>query len=83
MTPEATETKAIGADSHKGCVLEAEVDVGRAWHLGPTCDASLTDQKVRENGYDSVTFDPGDGPEYIVYSSRRVLSVRRYVGGGR
>merc|ERR1711972_1221609 len=29
-------------------------------------------------GYDSVIFNPGDGDEYVIMSTRRVISVRRY-----
>mmetsp|Transcript_58688 Transcript_58688/g.181982 ORF Transcript_58688/g.181982 Transcript_58688/m.181982 type:complete len:303 (+) Transcript_58688:87-995(+) len=75
---QATRTKAIGPDSHQGCILQAQVDVGRSWHLSPTCNRGLRGSEVSSHGYDSVTFDPGDGTEYVVYSSSRVLSIRRF-----
>jgi len=72
----ATNTKAIGPDSHKGYILEAKVDVGRVKYMPRTCDRSLNGGAVAAQGYDSVSFDPGDGQEFIVYSNSRILSVR-------
>lgn len=77
-TPEATETKAIGIDSHTGFIIEAQVDVGTVLHLPKTCDGTMTSQKLQGMHSDSVTFNPGDGDEYVVYSSDRVLSTRQY-----
>mmetsp|Transcript_92008 Transcript_92008/g.257156 ORF Transcript_92008/g.257156 Transcript_92008/m.257156 type:complete len:280 (-) Transcript_92008:135-974(-) len=73
---QATKTKAIGPDSHKGYLLEATVDVGRVKYMPKACDRSLNGQSVLSEGFDSVSFDPGDGQEYIVYSNSRILSVR-------
>jgi len=77
-TPAATNTKAIGPDSHKGFIIEAQVDVGRVLHMSKTCDRSMTGEKLKNRNYDSVTFNPGDGDEYIVYSNSRVLSTKKY-----
>lgn len=77
-TPEVTNTKAIGPDSHKGFIIEAQVDVGRVKHMSKTCDRSLTGQTLQNEHYDSVTFNPGDGAEYIVYSKDRVISTKKY-----
>lgn len=73
----ATFTKAIGPDSHQGCILRATVDVGRVKYLSRTCDRSLNGAEVASQGHDSVSFDPGDGQEYVVYSKSRVISVAR------
>eukprot|EP00445_Apocalathium_hangoei_P041535 CAMPEP_0203964216 /NCGR_PEP_ID=MMETSP0359-20131031/94010_1 /ASSEMBLY_ACC=CAM_ASM_000338 /TAXON_ID=268821 /ORGANISM="Scrippsiella Hangoei, Strain SHTV-5" /LENGTH=225 /DNA_ID=CAMNT_0050900515 /DNA_START=84 /DNA_END=761 /DNA_ORIENTATION=- len=77
-TPEATKTKAIGADSHTGFMIEARVDVGKALLMPATCDRSMTGLKLASKGFDSVKFNPGDGDEYIVYSGARVISTKHY-----
>jgi len=77
LSPQATTTKAIGPDSHKGAMLQAEVDVGRVKYMSKTCDRGLTGETVVREGYDSVSFNPGDGQEYIVYSSSKVISVKQ------
>jgi len=75
-TKEATFTKAIGADSHTGYMIEAKVAMGRLKHMPTTCDTRMTGAKLESMGYDSITFNPGDGPEFIVYNKSRVLSVQ-------
>lgn len=77
-TPEATFTKAIGANSHQGFIIEARVDLGRMKQLTRTCDGSMTGAKLQSEGYDSLTFNPGDGDEFVIYSADRVLSTRHY-----
>jgi len=77
-SPEATNTKAIGPESHTGFIIEAQVDVGKVLHMSKTCDRSMTGQKLQSMNYDSITFNPGDGDEYIIYSSDRVLSMKQY-----
>jgi len=77
-TPWATYDKAIGPDSHQGCILRAEVRVGRSWHLRSQCDRGMVGANLHMRGYDSVEFDPGDGPEYVVYSPSQVLSIERH-----
>jgi len=77
VDPQATYHKAIGPDSSHGCILQAVVNLGLVRHAGKDCDR-LTAQRLMSTGFDSVTFDPGDGPEYVVYSGSRVRSVQRY-----
>mmetsp|Transcript_11497 Transcript_11497/g.23823 ORF Transcript_11497/g.23823 Transcript_11497/m.23823 type:complete len:304 (-) Transcript_11497:351-1262(-) len=77
-TPQATYTKAIGPDSHQGFIIEARVNVGRVLHMSKTCDRSMTGQKLWSQHYDSITFNPGDGEEYVVYSKDRVVSMKKY-----
>jgi len=76
-TAEATYTKAIGADSHQGFIIEAQVDVGRVKHASKTCDG-INSEVLQSQHYDSVTFNPGDGDEYMVYSKNRVISIKKY-----
>merc|ERR1712137_1490673 len=66
----------LGPDSHTGAVLEAAVDMGRMGHLDHRCHGGASTE-IREK-YDSVTFNPGDGDEYIVWDNSRVVSVRPY-----
>ncbi|CAE8619662.1 unnamed protein product, partial [Polarella glacialis] len=74
-SPLQTESKAIGPDSHIGFMIKATVDVGRLKPMGRQCNKNLNGKKLASMGYDSVTFNPADGQEYIVYSSDRVLSA--------
>jgi len=74
---EATNTKAIGPDSHKGQMLQAQVNVGKVKYMSASCDRGLSGQQVANEGYDSVSFNPGDGQEYIVYDKNHVLSVKK------
>jgi len=76
-TAAATYTKAIGPDSHKGFIIEAQVDVGRVKHASKTCDG-ITSDTLQSQHFDSVTFNPGDGDEYMIYSKDRVVSMKKY-----
>mmetsp|Transcript_59871 Transcript_59871/g.144621 ORF Transcript_59871/g.144621 Transcript_59871/m.144621 type:complete len:236 (-) Transcript_59871:60-767(-) len=77
-TPQATYTKAIGPHSHKGFVIEAQVNVSRVLHMPKTCNRSMTGQELWSQHYDSIKFNPGDGDEYVVYSMDRVVSMKKY-----
>jgi len=77
-SPSATFGKAIGPNSHNGEILEVKVDLGRTLHMPSTCDRSLNSAEVAAKGFDSVTFNPGDGEEYIIYDASRVLSKQEY-----
>jgi hypothetical protein len=77
-SPEATVTKAIGADSHTGFMIQAEVCLGKLRRMPSTCDIYMNGGNLTSEGYDSITFDPGDGDEYVVYSKDRVVSTRQY-----
>jgi hypothetical protein len=76
-SPQATETKAIGPQSHKGFMIEARVNVGRVKDMPGTCDRGMNAGRIHAMGFDSIRFNPGDGIEYVVYSPANVLSVRR------
>eukprot|EP00933_Yihiella_yeosuensis_P045238 TRINITY_DN40584_c0_g1_i1.p1 TRINITY_DN40584_c0_g1~~TRINITY_DN40584_c0_g1_i1.p1 ORF type:complete len:345 (+),score=52.15 TRINITY_DN40584_c0_g1_i1:78-1112(+) len=79
-SPHATGTKAIGADSHKGFMIEAKVMVGRVGTGDRTCHTggkALWGSALHNAGYDTMTFNPGDGNEWVVYCSSQVLSTRR------
>mgnify|MGYP002804392158 CR=1 FL=1 len=81
MSPEATVTKAVGPDSHKGFMIEAQVRIGQVAHGDDQCVMNgqhLNAGTVHGDGLDSVMFDPGDGTELIVYCSSQVLSTRAY-----
>jgi len=78
MKPWQTYHKAIGPNSHLGSILEVEVDLGRVRHMSPTCDRSMTAEKMFADGYDSIRFNPGDGDEIVVYSPASILSVKHF-----
>lgn len=64
----------LGPDSQSGAIIEAQVDLGTNIRLDHKCDGS---EQARKK-YDSVSFDPGDGLEYLVFSADRILSMSRY-----
>jgi len=72
-SPQVPETK-MGPDSHDGALIEAKVDMGRMAHLDSQC-SGRDDARAH---YDSVTFNPGDGNEFVIFSNDRVISMRRY-----
>lgn len=78
-TVEATKTKAIGPNSAQGFLIEATVNVGVVKYMGKECNRQLTGQQVAAEGYDSVSFDPGDGREWAVYQKDKILSVKQYL----
>lgn len=72
-SPNLPPTK-LGPDSSTGAVIEAQVNMGRMAHLDSKCDGAAQ----AKQHYDSITFNPGDGAEYLVWSSARIISMRRY-----
>jgi len=76
-TPEATESKTSALDSHKGFMIEAVVEVGNIKNMSSTCDIWMTGEKLHKDGYDSITFNPVDGDEFVIYCSGQVLSAKR------
>lgn len=76
-TPEATESKTSALDSHKGFMIEAMVKLGNIRNMSSTCDSWMTGKKLHKDGYDSVTFNPVDGDEFVIYCSDQVLSAKR------
>lgn len=89
---ESTYAKATGVDSHLGFIIEAIVDLGFTKYLpyyctsSPACwggfhydcvDHSFQGDRFQSEGYDSISFNPGDGQEYMIWNSSRVLSMKR------
>lgn len=72
-SPKIPDSK-LGPDSQRGAIIQAEVDLGRNIRLDSKCDGA---EQAREK-YDSISFDPGDGVEYLVFSADRILSMMRY-----
>uniref|UniRef100_A0A7S1RPY7 SMB domain-containing protein n=1 Tax=Alexandrium catenella TaxID=2925 RepID=A0A7S1RPY7_ALECA len=77
-SPQATVTKALGLDSHRGFLIEAEVFLGKVKQMPPWCDMKMTAEKLHKEGYDSVVFNPIDGDEHVIYNSSQVLATRRF-----
>eukprot|EP00438_Fugacium_kawagutii_P018971 Skav207123 [mRNA] locus=scaffold1369:195247:232903:- [translate_table: standard] len=62
MSPKATQTKAVGPDSHKGFMIEAQVSIGQVAHADDKCKMNgkqMNSGSVHGDGLDSVMFDPG------------------------
>ena len=76
MSPEATKTKAIGTQSQSGCVIEAKIEVGRVKYEGANCGHKWNKDEFKQTGYDSISFDPGDGPEVVIFEASRVKRMR-------
>jgi len=72
-SPNIPKTK-LGPDSSDGAVIEVKVNMGRMATLDSHCDG----HDEASGKYDSVTFNPGDGDEYIIFNTNRVLSMKRY-----
>eukprot|EP00930_Biecheleria_cincta_P083789 TRINITY_DN7329_c0_g1_i1.p1 TRINITY_DN7329_c0_g1~~TRINITY_DN7329_c0_g1_i1.p1 ORF type:complete len:386 (+),score=60.87 TRINITY_DN7329_c0_g1_i1:65-1222(+) len=82
-TPQATDHKAIGVDSHKGFIIQAQVLIGNAIHADRHCKIhgrTLAGNELHEAGHDTMIFDPGDGVEHVVYCSSQVLSTKHVAG---
>lgn len=77
MDQRATYTKAIGKDSHLGCMLKAKINAGRAKTMGYHCDTQLNGAVLKSWGFDSVVFNPGDGQEIVVYDPSRIISIEK------
>jgi len=79
-TPELPKTKYSPTTTKDGAILEARVDMGRMATMDKKCSAGygLGVQALEANGFDSLTFNPGDGDEFVIADNSRVVSVRRY-----
>ena len=71
--PVIPDTK-LGPDSQRGAIIQAEVDLGSNIQLDSKCEGA----DEARGKYDSVSFDPGDGLEYLVFSADRIISMTRY-----
>ncbi|CAE8635317.1 unnamed protein product, partial [Polarella glacialis] len=74
--PWATETKAIGEDSHKGFMIKVRVNVGKVKQMPRHC-GHMTEAKLTQMGFDSIDFDPGDGDEFVIYDTARIIDMVR------
>uniref|UniRef100_A0A7S1WV27 SMB domain-containing protein n=1 Tax=Alexandrium catenella TaxID=2925 RepID=A0A7S1WV27_ALECA len=83
-SPQATKGKAITPASGTGCMIEAKVKVGKVLKF-PCCrycggrkeqHVSHNNEELKAKGYDSISINPGDGDEYIVYDPSKVISMR-------
>merc|ERR1711865_1048996 len=76
----ATSKQLTSHKAHKhGVILEATVNLGRILTLGESGDSSMTMQKLKRQNTDSVCIarPVSSGQEYVVYDSKRVLSIRK------
>ena len=76
----ATTKELTGHKAHKhGVILEATVSLGRILTLESSGDSSMTLSKLKNLGFDStcISRPVHSGHEYVVYDSKRVLSIRK------
>jgi len=83
-----TDEKAIGG---RGYIVEATVDLGRVKHMPRDCDYKMNGGKLASMGYDSITLNrayyaeckhTASCREYVIYDTRRVLSMRGFTYQG-
>jgi len=69
-----------GPSTQSGAIIQARVDMGRMTTMDRRCSSFYGTGMLtaRRLGFDSLRFDPGDGAEYVIWSSDRVLSMRLY-----
>lgn len=89
FSPSAHETN-VKAVAGRGFMIEAVVNLGRVKHVGPFCEPegrSMTEWKLKQQGYDSMKLDRGGIAEcrhlrhcieYIVYDKSRIVSMKGY-----
>lgn len=65
-------------------MLEVKVNMGHA-QVFPCCRncggaqderVAWTKSKLSSEGYDSIIYDPGDGPEYIVFDPKQIVGIK-------
>ena len=74
----ATSPEHTGHKAHKtGVILEATVALGKILTLDANGDPSMTLQKLKAKGFDSVCIarSVSSGQEYVVYDPVQVLSI--------
>ncbi len=77
----ATTPELTGHKAHRhGVILEATVALGRILTLEAAGDRSMTLQKLKDKGFESVCIarPVSSGQEYVVYNPKQVLSIRRH-----
>jgi len=75
-TENATHTKAIGKDSAQGCMLKALVDVGTVEHRDKRCRQMHKQSVHASQHFDSISFDPSDGKEYVLSDPERIKNIQ-------
>lgn len=84
-SPQATAGKAITPYSHGGCMIEAQVDVGKQQryffnggprHGSTACRESFTAERVHKTGVDSVILSQYDGDEIVIYEPERIIAKK-------
>lgn len=78
--PYLKRTKFNPKTTKTGAIIEAKVDMGRMARMDRKCTASFGRGigGAKSAHYDTLSFNPGDGVEYVIWSNSRVLSTRRY-----
>jgi len=79
-TPVLPESKYSPTTTQDGAILEVEVDMGRTATMDEKCSADygVGVQAALAHGFDSVSFNPGDGVEFVIADDSRIRSIRRY-----
>jgi len=64
--------------TQSGAILEAKVSMGRMAHMGRRCKGwgGTGTRAAKRAGFQSLTFNPGDGSEFIIWNPKQVQSVR-------
>jgi len=69
-----------GPQTQSGAVIKAVVDLGRMAYMDHHCHSGFGSGMgaAARAGFNSIRFDPGDGNEYVILSSSRILYMQRY-----
>merc|ERR1712187_803522 len=64
-----------------GAIIEANVDMGHMAKMDKRCTAQFGrgTWSAKSHGFQSLTFNPGDGAEFVIWDSSRVISTRRHL----
>jgi hypothetical protein len=79
--PHLPKTKYASDGSTKtGAILEAQVDMGKEAHYNCYCrgNGGVGIHAAERSRYNSITFNPGDGSEFIIWDTQQVKSVKLY-----
>mmetsp|Transcript_57190 Transcript_57190/g.150507 ORF Transcript_57190/g.150507 Transcript_57190/m.150507 type:complete len:245 (-) Transcript_57190:132-866(-) len=90
FSPSAKGTN-VKAVAGRGFMIEAVVNMGRIKRMGPYCDRKMSEQRLKSQGFRSMTLDRGGlvecahlahCVEYIIYNPRQVISMKGYAWRG-
>jgi hypothetical protein len=73
-------THKVRNPANLGCILAADVSLGKVLEIGEHGDRTITLENLRARGYDSVRVPRNGNPgtEYVVYHTSQIKNIRIY-----